>query len=60
MATEFKGTVEALRERIDESRIGGKWSGQGQAKLSFRSDEGAVLNFGPAPEHYSFRGGKTR
>jgi predicted nucleotide-binding protein len=56
MATEFKGTVEALRERIDESRIGGKCSGQGQAKLSFRSDEGAVLNFWPSTGTLQFQG----
>jgi hypothetical protein len=48
MATKFKGSIDELKAHLDAASIGGKWSGEGQAKWSFRSDDGGILNRWPS------------
>jgi predicted nucleotide-binding protein len=55
MTTKFKGTIDALKARIEGAGINGKWSDDGK-KHSFRSDEGALLNWWPSTGTVNFQG----
>ena len=47
MTTKFKGSIDDLKARLEAASISGKWSGEGQSKPSFRSDDGGILNWWP-------------
>jgi predicted nucleotide-binding protein len=56
MPTKFTGSILELKALLEAASISGKWSGEGQSKHSFRSDDGGILNWWPSTGTIQFQG----
>ena len=46
MAQKFEGTIDELKEKVEQAGISGSWNDGNNGKYMFRSDKKGVLNGG--------------
>jgi predicted nucleotide-binding protein len=56
MAIAFKGTQEELIARLQAAGIGGEWFDDGQGKVTFRGEDGGILNWWPKKKTLQLQG----
>ena len=56
MASNFDGSPDELRAKIDAAGIAGDWTDDGQGKHCFRSKKGGLINFWPSKGTLQFQG----
>src|SRR4051812_36751500 len=47
MPPKFKGALEDLQKLLTEAGVEGQWKDDGQGKVTFRTEEGGVMNWWP-------------
>src|SRR5262249_38804845 len=58
MGNKFHGSINELKERIQQADLKGEWSEEATGKYSFRSQLGGVMNFWPSTGTVQFQGRK--
>ena len=56
MAQKFEGTIDELKEKVEQAGISGSWDDDGNGKYTFRSEKKGVLNWWPSRGTINFQG----